>query len=122
MVTPTNVTLSVTRCLPSGSVLVGGAGGTLLEGRGEHWRVIEHDATASGFVNIESIGPQVFVTTDQCELFELRGDDLIPVDTGLDPKPMTLTMHAQADFLVSAGGRDIIVYEAGNWSRLEAPF
>jgi hypothetical protein len=122
LATPTNVTLTAVRCLASGLVLVGGAGGVLLIGRDERWQAIEHDQTSSGILAMETLGDVVFITTERGELFELAGDELNPVETGLSPTPMVLSMHARGGTLATVGGHDLLLFEGGTWTRIDPPF
>lgn len=118
---PTNLKLECVRCIRPGIVRIAGAGGIVLEGRGDSWLVIEQDHTEATFWGMEHAFGSTWLATDQGEIYRLADDELKPVNLGLGGTITTRGLHANDGLLLSIGEADLVAYNGVSWVPVTHP-
>ena len=77
---PTNLRLDIVRHLSSGTLLAGGALGTLIRVTDMRAEPVVQSATRSPITGVVEFLGRVYVAVETGQLFEYRDDELIPVD------------------------------------------
>ena len=114
--TPTTLAFHCLRCADDGQVYAVGQRGLILRGRGHRWELVPHEATEDDLWGCEWFQDRLFVATTHV-LYELRGDDLVPVDHGEVPPPATCYHLSAADGVMwSIGAEDVLQLDQNGWS------
>lgn len=114
---PTNVNLTTVKCVPDGTVYLGGHKGILIRGGKNNWELVEHGATTDDIWGLEWFGEHLYVST-MSGLYRLEGDTLEPVDFGDDKPGSTYQLSAIEDLMWSIGRRDVMAYDGKSWTRI----
>ena len=116
--TPTNLALYRLCCAGDDQVYVVGQCGLILRGRGDRWDVIKHEATEEDIWSCEWFHDRLFVATTHL-LYELQGNNLVPVDYGKKPSPRSCYHLSAADGVMwSIGSHDVMQLNKSGWSRI----
>ncbi|MGF1605465.1 MAG: hypothetical protein ACFB22_03930 [Rhodothalassiaceae bacterium] len=100
--------LNCVRWLDDGRIIAAGARGTIVEGRGMAWRVIDQIDVEDEIWAVESLQGQVWFATDDA-LYRLEaGDRLVRVEVGVDA--LTAGFLHQKDGLMLSVGRKHLLY------------
>lgn len=118
---PTNVALLRVRCVAPKVVCACGAGGTILLGRGDQFRVAEHDTTSENLYGLESFGGKLY-TASLKSLYVLEGDKLQPVDMQLGVGFTCGDLHTNDGVMWSFGARHLAYTGDGSsWTQAFYP-
>lgn len=93
-----------------------GMGGIIIKGRGDKWEVIntEHE-DLWGLVEFNN---KIYVSSLYA-IYELVGNELIPVDFGDDIYPASCYHLSAANGIMwSIGGNDVLEFDGQNWKRI----
>jgi hypothetical protein len=102
------------RCADDGWVYVCGADGTLLCGRGEHFKRIASGQVRDTLSGLESFDGKMFLATDSA-LFLLDGKSLRPIDfDGAHPRDCG-ALSAADGLLWSIGQKDVMAFDGQRW-------
>jgi hypothetical protein len=114
--TPTNLAFYCLRCAGDGQVYAVGQLGLILRGRGNRWEVVNHEATENDLWGCEWFHDRLFVASTRV-LYELHGDDLIPVDFGDEPPPVICYHLSAADGIMwSIGENAVMEFNGTSWT------
>jgi hypothetical protein len=115
---PTNVVLHRIKALQSGYFYASGQLGTILYGRGENWRVIEHELTSENLWGLEYFAGEMY-TASESAIFRINSDNSLErVDTaGLGEDWTYRHLYANAGVLWSFGPRHVAwTSDAKTWN------
>jgi len=118
---PTDVALTSIRCGPDGLAYVAGLSGTFLRGHHGQWDMMRQNTTQDDFWGLAILRGKPYVATDRA-LYDLRGDDLRPVDL----KPLgTVTLRhldCNTEVMWSVGDKHLAATEDGiHWRIVPGP-
>lgn len=115
---PTKLALYKVRCGSDGAVYACGQSGTLLCGRDNDWRIIEHGATTEDFWGLEWFGGKPYVSTAHF-VYALNGKALERVTFDNQRPPATCYHLSAADGIMwSIGAKDVMEFDGNQWARV----
>jgi hypothetical protein len=114
---PVNLILTGVTCAETGLVYACGQNGTLVKGQDDQWEVIDHDQPPQDFWDIHAFGDRIFVAS-LANLFEIKDDDLVPVDFGDDPPGTCHRLTSAGGVLWSVGAQDVFSFDGSAWQRI----
>lgn len=117
---PTNVALTSSATMTNGEFCVAGLVGTVLCGRADSWRVVEHETTAKDFWGCATFAESTYLATYD-GIYRLNDDqsELVPIDLAPVSNPSTALLHASGGTLWSVGQKDLIFTRDGiEWQRV----
>lgn len=100
-----------------GMVYIGGKKGTLLEGRSQHWEIIEHETTTDTIWEVEWFVGELYAST-MANLHRRKRDVLEPIDFGADRPKTFYHLSVEDGVLWSAGEKDIVSFDGTSWTRV----
>jgi len=110
---PTNLVLHKVKVVREDLIFASGQMGTLLRSDGNHWEIIEHEATTDDLWGMEWFQGELYLACDS-GLFKLDSkDQLVEVDMQLSPKPTCRHLHANDGVLWSCGPKHVTWTEDG---------
>ena len=102
----TSLDLESVRCVSRDIVHVCGGMGTLLTGNRQGWRLLAEGETEDNLWDLEMFGGRLYLAANSGLLaYDATGDAIVPVDTGLSPKPDGHRLSTNVRELWSMGGK-----------------
>jgi hypothetical protein len=118
----TNVDLERVRCISAEIVYVCGAFGTLLVGNRQGWRRLAEEVTEDHLWDLELFGGRLYLASDSGLLiYEVAGDALAPVATGLSPEPDAHRLTTNGRELWSIGEKHLARFDGSTWNLVVHP-
>jgi len=116
---PTNTILTGVCCAGDGNTYACGRRGLLLRGKGNAWKLVEHEATKQDFWGVAWFGGKLYLSSLR-QVFTLEAaDELKPVDMEDDPAESAYHLSTADGTLWSIGQGDIMAFDGKAWSRIE---
>jgi hypothetical protein len=113
---PVNVVLSGVCCAPDGTVFACGQKGALVRGKKDGWEVLTTQGLEEDFWDLRWFEGKLYVAS-MGYLYLLDGDQLVPVEFGMDP-PSSFYRLTDADgVLWSMGQEAILSFDGKSWQR-----
>jgi hypothetical protein len=115
---PTNFVLTDVCCAADGNVYACGRRGTLLMGRDDRWRVIDHGSMTEDIWSLAWLKGHLYAATYR-GLFRLDGGKLNFVEIGEDPPSTYFRLSATQDVMWSIGSKDVMAFDGIAWKRVD---
>jgi len=113
---PTNLALYKVRCAPDGLVYACGQSGTLLRGRSNSWKSVQHDSTLEDLWGLEWFNDRLYIAS-LGQIYELSGDTLQTIDFGDEPPPASCYHLSAADGIMwSVGAKNVVQFDGNLWT------
>lgn len=114
---PTDRNLTAVKCLPDGTVYIGGDKGILIRGGKGKWETVDNQEVSEGIWDIEWFEEKLYVST-MGGLYTLEGDKLKPVEFGDDEPKTTYHLSVAEKVMWSIGSKDVMALEDHAWKRI----
>lgn len=114
---PTNITLNDADTLKK-TVYIGGLAGTIIEGRGDVWSVVENNVLQQDIWSVQSYGDAVYFSTMSGILRLKNGVLELMKQLGPDVST-TMSLFVGPSGLWSIGASDIVLYDGTQWHTIE---
>lgn len=102
-------------CASDEQVYAVGRFGTIVQGRGDHWKVIQQTLTDSDFTDAAWYNNRLYLCTSST-LYELKDGELKETEFGGAKVPFSFGhLHANDGLLMSAGAYSIAIYNGQDW-------
>jgi len=118
---PSNLRLECVRCSPDGQVLVCGAQGLVMQGRMDHWKVIEQNLVEEDLLSLAVLSNQVFLADESSSLLLWHGGDFSEVQPRKGEAISTGFLDTCGKYVVSIGESDIFLYDGKTWKAVPLP-
>jgi hypothetical protein len=118
---PTNVKLECVRCVSPDLVFVCGGNGIVIKGRTNRWETVNHEITKETFWGAAYLGDTLYLSTSQGTLFQLRENEMAPVDMKLGKDVSTFSLHGNDGIVLSIGNHDLCLFDGAQWKQLGYP-
>jgi hypothetical protein len=116
---PTKKILTGVCCAGDGYVYICGKDGTLIRGKANHWKLIDHDETEEDFWDVDWFRGRLYASTLSF-VYTLKGSTLKINTMGEDPPSTCYHLSSvKGQYLWSVGSRDIRVFDGKKWKRIE---
>jgi hypothetical protein len=113
---PVNRILTAVVCADDGIVYAAGQHGTLVVGRRESWRVLKQDDVIDDFWDLCWFNEKLYVAA-MSGLYQLDGEDLVPVDFGKDAPRSCYKLTAAQGIMWSIGQENLFSFDGSRWTR-----
>ena len=113
----TNEHLTSVKCVPDGTVYIGGYKGTLIRGRKGKWKLLTSKEMKDDIWDFEWFKDQLYVSTMH-GLYSLDGDRLCSVNFGNDIPETTYHLSAIDEMMWSIGRKDVMSFDGKTWTRI----
>lgn len=118
----TSLDLESVRCVSRDVVYVCGGMGTLLTGNRQGWRRLAEGETENNLWDLEMFGGRLYLASDPGLLaYDATSDAIIPVDTGLSPKPDGHRLSTNVRELWSIGENHLARFDGVAWELIVHP-
>ena len=117
---PTSFRLNGVRCASPTEVYLCGQSGAFFRGALGSWEDLSAAGLRTEFTCIELFGGKVWLAGTR-GLFVLEGGEVVPVDTGLSPKPDAYRLHANDGVLWSFGLKRLAFFDGKKWTPVPHP-
>ncbi len=115
---PTNLTLTNLICGEDEKVYACGRMGLLLQGKGNHWKVIEHESTEEDLWGLAWYDDRLWIAS-MTQLYTLEKNTLVPVEF-VDTQPETCYHLSTADgVLWSIGPKSVFAFDGSEWTHID---
>jgi hypothetical protein len=118
MDSPTNHILNDICCSEEGSAYACGRDGTLLVGREDRWRVVNHGSTEEALWSVCDFRGHIYVSTLSA-VYRLEGEVLKRVDFESDVPKTCYHLSATSYVLWSIGAKDVLALYGDSWFRID---
>ena len=120
MQVPTDANLKAVRCVSPTEVYIVGYYGTVLKGDGEKWVELSNKKIENHFWDVEVYKGVTYIAALE-GLFALDEKKVVPVDTGITPKPDAYRLHANDGVLWSFGADRLCFFDGKKWTYVKHP-
>lgn len=118
----TSLDLESVRCVSRDIVHVCGGMGTLLTGNRQGWRLLAEGETEDNLWDLEMFGGRLYLAANSGLLaYDATGDAIVPVDTGLSPKPDGHRLSTNVRELWSIGENHLARFDGATWELIVHP-
>lgn len=117
----TNLGLHDIEVVSPKKIYICGNSGIVLKGHGGQWETVTNTITDFDFYSIVRLKDRIFLSTNQGELFEIKNEEIAPVDIGIDKNLTTYSLHANDGVMVSVGSDHILMFDGTSWIDLGRP-
>ncbi|MCG8018515.1 MAG: hypothetical protein JAY97_20090 [Candidatus Thiodiazotropha sp. 'RUGA'] len=117
---PTNLHLERVCCVSAEEVYICGNEGTLLKGNAEGFSVHRLDGFKEHFWDVEWFNGKLYIAS-LVGLFVFDGEEIVAVETGLEPDIGGYRLDARDGVLWSFGVDDLAFYDGKKWHRVAHP-
>ena len=114
---PTNVKLEAVCCVNQETTYIAGARGLVFKGKESVWNQVMNTSCELTFWGIAEFQGEVYLSTDQGVICKIKDDEVVLVETGLEPIS-TFDLHASDGILLSTGRKDLVFFDGSEWQRL----
>jgi hypothetical protein len=118
---PTNVRLDVVLQTSADRVLAGGALGNLLVGNATGFKPIAHQLTSSSITGLATAFGREFVAAEDGKLFELVGDQLVPVAVPIGSSEGGGHLASTGEHLLYVRHDVVVLYDGQAWLDVTPP-
>lgn len=115
---PTNLILYDLCATPEDEVFACGQAGTIIQGRGSIWEVIEIDEFDDDFWGVEWFQGKLYLATLDA-LYCYDGESIEWVDMKLEGSFSGYQLSVNDGVMWSIGGNDVLMYDGTSWTRIE---
>jgi hypothetical protein len=117
---PTKEHLASVKCLNKNEIWICGNNGIVLFGSRNNWKAIHDKNYQNNWYSIEEFNNRIYIAGNNI-LAYIDGENIKPVETGLNKKFTTHKLHAKDGLLWSIGEKDILTYDGKSWEELLHP-
>ena len=117
---PTDSHLSTVCCLEDGTVWIAGNEGVVLRGSFNQWAEIRSDDFSDHWYGMAAFQGKIYLAASQ-SLAVVDGEEIVPVDVGLEKATTTNRLFAKEGLLWSVGEKDILVFDGETWREILHP-
>jgi hypothetical protein len=117
---PTTDVLTAVRCLSNTQTYIVGHEGLLLKGSGKSWADLSNRKIKNHFWDVEVYKGITYLAALE-GLFAFNGEEIVPVDTGITPKPDAYRLHANDGVLWSFGAERLCFFDGKTWTYVKHP-
>lgn len=118
---PTSAHLYCAASLSNGEVVMGGASGVLLQGRGDHWRSIELKDFELNIWSIEEYEGQIWIAAGDDFLGFVNSGNLVPIVPKVGVSSKSNRLSSFKDRLFSCGPQSLFLFDGNTWSEVVLP-
>jgi hypothetical protein len=116
----TSEILTSVRCISREEVYVCGRNGKLFRRQAVRWEDLSLRRGGVHFWSVEVFEQQAFLASSN-GLYAIQQGKLLPVDTGLNPKPDAYRLHAVDGVLWSFGNHNLCFFDGKKWTYVKHP-
>lgn len=113
----TDMYLETVCCAGNGTVYIGAQSGTLIAGRGHHWRLVQRGGMSLPYTDLVWHDGALYGTNDY-GLWRLHGDRMEPVDLPDEVRVCCGHLSAHDGVMLMAGVHGAAYLEGGRWTLL----
>ena len=117
----TNLGLHDIEVVSPKEIYICGNAGIVLKSNGEHWKIIENEATNFNFYSIARLNNRIFLSTDQGEIYEIKNEEVVPLDIEIGKNLTTYSLHANDGIMISVGSDHILIFDGTSWIDIGRP-
>ncbi|MET0067808.1 MAG: hypothetical protein ABW076_15795 [Candidatus Thiodiazotropha sp.] len=117
---PTNSHLASVCCAEDGSIWIAGNKGVVLHGQYNQWTQISSEDMTGNWYSVAVYEGKAYLAGNQ-SLAVVEGDEIVPLDVGLDRAITTHKLSAREGLLWSVGEKDILMFDGQRWQEVAHP-